>query len=738
MGFFLDPNEVKTQAGSMITAYDNDNNTLQQMKTNISSFSAESSLSGQAWDGAKAQLSGHQTIIDAFISSNNGMIADSRTLSAAVGGEELDQDKLEQEIQELEADVSSLASKINGCRYSIGNLSPKLSTEARAKKVNHYNKLASNYGQQLNINNENIAELKKKLEKLLEIESSTSSLFTFSAEVNYAIGLGIGSLSAAWTGSGYDTNKISEMEKTLNNDIENAALKNLLDQGITKEQVDNMKVLGYPASQIKAQWDSLQNKPERDFYIHLMNGSAEDYIEAFKTDPNLLSETFSIILADYSEHLYLSCLNMVDEQDRVRTDFTRFESFLNAILGQTPTNVPASKYNQYAYTKPSSRPAYLEKLYSGMTVIAEGRTIDLAFMDSSTDAYHNLYDQHIKSLQLTNLYSSIYCLTEEPEGVFSNYKGLDKRGVSLSNMKLVNNFLEYDLSQTTQTQTLDPYTKELVTKKQIETINVNLEVIFEKSVQADINDNSVLNKLEKESIKLKDKLAQNLVTSSALSLMNVAVPHSGLAIKTAQLLAGVGSGSSGVSKAGLSSLLSNKGVKLAGDTLESTIVSFYNYMSGSAELAKEKDSELTKQLNEWSGGMGVYRIGEYGKRLPSYSGLYDPDTLTLFSQFSNEGIKNRLPGLKELDEEGIKSFTKDLPKDYREEAASLLNGDYVFPTNSEEFERFKEVGEKIQIKYAREYPKAYLETKNEMKNKDFSIRDILQDAIDSYDSGEEE
>lgn len=261
MGLKLKPGEVRNQTSSMIQSLQNDNESLKGILPSIDSFVSESSLKGQAWTGVKNQLNGHKTVIQGLICANEQVIADCHTLAGAVGGEDLDEDELEERIASRKRENITFAKIRQNNQNSMNRLPASMPLRSYNSMSSYYINEMANMTNLINTNNAYIAELEQKLKTLRQIESSTSGLFQ--SGTSNTVGTGITALNGSWTGSGFSIPASTPWMKDINKERKDfKAEKKLLKKGMTQEQIDYMKGFGYTPAQINTYWDSIKNNKE--------------------------------------------------------------------------------------------------------------------------------------------------------------------------------------------------------------------------------------------------------------------------------------------------------------------------------------------------------------------------------------------------------------------------------------------------------------------------------------------
>lgn len=227
MGLLLKPAEIKIQTASIIQTMEKENTSLEGINPSINEFVENSDFDGAAWKGMKQQLAGHQSIIQGLICANDEMISDSAELASAVGAEELDEDKILEEIEKLEQQNRIYHSNVDNYMQSKRDLlksSIGMGTSNEGLS-NYYAQQVGNYRELISTNEQALKVLKEKIETLVDIENRTRELYQNSSALYDAVAQGMIAMEKSWTGSGFSLPMGSTWQKTLDSGWENSEYK---------------------------------------------------------------------------------------------------------------------------------------------------------------------------------------------------------------------------------------------------------------------------------------------------------------------------------------------------------------------------------------------------------------------------------------------------------------------------------------------------------------------------------
>ncbi|MEF9942438.1 MAG: DUF4474 domain-containing protein [Lachnospiraceae bacterium] len=194
MGLKVCPGSIQFQCNSMNQSLQNDNESLQTVLSQISQFTSNTSLKGAAWSSMKNQLSNHEAVIQGIICANEAVMNDNNTLMGVAGTEELDEDKLNASIEQLQNSNECLQSSIDSYMKLMRN--PVLF----ANSMWQIQQCIFRNQNSINSNNEQIQEFQEKLQMLYDIEASTSSLYSEAGSLYDAVNSGVNAIQCGWNG----------------------------------------------------------------------------------------------------------------------------------------------------------------------------------------------------------------------------------------------------------------------------------------------------------------------------------------------------------------------------------------------------------------------------------------------------------------------------------------------------------------------------------------------------------
>lgn len=137
-------------------------------------------MDGASWKGLKSQLGAHRSVLQGLICANEEVISDSELLANAVGSEDLDEDKIRQEIEKLKnqnASYQSTISAYGAAKRSLSSNSVGGNTNVNTSRLQYYTQQINSYSNLITGNNQAIQELNNKLQKIEEIEATSQSLY---------------------------------------------------------------------------------------------------------------------------------------------------------------------------------------------------------------------------------------------------------------------------------------------------------------------------------------------------------------------------------------------------------------------------------------------------------------------------------------------------------------------------------------------------------------------------------
>jgi len=250
VGRVIKPGEIKTQASSMKQALAQENAAVQGVLPNISQFVGSDEFQGSAWSGLKEQLSDHQSVIQGLICANEDMIADSETLGASVGDEDLIEDEINQQIKNQESIISASTSDIRNYQSYINTYLSQDMGISTGSYIVYANWQINQNTNMISSANAIIQEMKGKIAEIDAIESATNSLYDSAAGLYAEVNAGIAALRAGWTGGGFAVGLVRNRswKKTLDDRWakretinEKRAREYLCREGFGEDEIKNME-----------------------------------------------------------------------------------------------------------------------------------------------------------------------------------------------------------------------------------------------------------------------------------------------------------------------------------------------------------------------------------------------------------------------------------------------------------------------------------------------------------------
>ncbi|MEA4922006.1 MAG: hypothetical protein VB031_01415 [Eubacteriaceae bacterium] len=222
MGIVIKPKNIKTQTNSMISALEKDNEALRATVSRLEGFAGDNDLQGNSWGSLKRHILESSTVLKGMTACNDYMIRDSRKLANAVGSEELIEDDIDTAIdryREIKNDNEKRIEKYESNIRQYGSLS---SLPGAAGYLTYAQAQIGYSRTAISIAEKMLDHLRKKLEKITEIERDTKDLYSESKNLQASVDQGIAALNSSWNGTGFDTNKgkkwLADLENAWNRD----------------------------------------------------------------------------------------------------------------------------------------------------------------------------------------------------------------------------------------------------------------------------------------------------------------------------------------------------------------------------------------------------------------------------------------------------------------------------------------------------------------------------------------
>lgn len=198
MGRVIIPSELTAMAKDIKTANQGYRKGLWDILPALSTFSENTQLEGEAWSSIKIQLSDYQGVIRGALSVINKMDSDCDKLSSQCGSEILIEDDIRDQIKDLQASVDDYKSCITDLEKTLkkDTLPPRFADKNISALTRYRNAQIST--------SQLIVKLNEKLEKIEEIDETTSQLFTNATKTLDLMNKGIDFVTGSWNGSGFD------------------------------------------------------------------------------------------------------------------------------------------------------------------------------------------------------------------------------------------------------------------------------------------------------------------------------------------------------------------------------------------------------------------------------------------------------------------------------------------------------------------------------------------------------
>ncbi|MGF7018749.1 hypothetical protein M2145_002524 [Lachnospiraceae bacterium PF1-21] len=206
MARVIKPSEIQTQVNSEVSTLEKDSNLLEEALSETQAFSQLDGLQGKAWSGVKSQVSAHDVVIRGLTCMNDAMMSAGKRLVALCGDEDLDEEKLLLQIDMLESMKSSFQNAIESYSQSLKNVIYETCLGWYAHgQIAAYQNLVDTTEAEIRI-------AKEKLEDIDRIDSDTRNLLGETEQLQQAVLQGMEYLKSAWTGSGFATPAVQNLE----------------------------------------------------------------------------------------------------------------------------------------------------------------------------------------------------------------------------------------------------------------------------------------------------------------------------------------------------------------------------------------------------------------------------------------------------------------------------------------------------------------------------------------------
>ena len=217
----------------------------------------------------------------------------------------------------------------------------------------------------------------------------------------------------------------------------------LIDSNMPAEELASVLSKGiYGKVDLTTSLASLQNRADLVFFKNILLGN---YEEAFRIDPNKLSDSSSVLMAEYANHLYK--MKKYDE----------LVNFDNAMLQNSKIYEYVSTDGLKQNSDLTYRDIYLRKIIEGSKIIQNRSLFTLVAYDLEKPSYEEMEDSYNNEWFMVNF----WCMQEfdieklRTKGFFGNDYGTKIVDVEMDRLQ---NYAEFDLEH------YDSYTMEISKK----------------------------------------------------------------------------------------------------------------------------------------------------------------------------------------------------------------------------------------------------------------------------------
>lgn len=434
------------------------------------------------------------------------------------------------------------------------------------------------------------------------------------------------------------------------------AIRYLLLQGITEEQINNMQTMGYQPHEIRAVWESLATEEDRNFYIYLMEGTEEAYEQAFAINPNDLSEHMMLVLSDYACHFLMTDGN--GEYIYIH----QLELFNNALLSANQMYYyPENEETAYWASSLCYSDIYMNMLQSGTRMLLESATFTLAELETNNPTYSEILERYGRELSMANLWASEQFMIQEI--IAQGIPGME-HAIRLSNIQFsggqsgIGNFdfqLEYSDGRVQQ---------------------VSSELLI-SSLELDIQHGAErLEHMRSEQNRLMQNMILEMLEGSLTISAGFIAPELGLMVSAVCMAYGDGSSLSDLDSIANTDM-GRLGINQSQNVIDHMVAYFISDINSNSALSQA----------EWDEKMDMFGLGGMtiidGEDAVTFSGMYDPDVLRKILIWEEKGPAG-LMGWSEDKIDGIKDgiVKGNVEEGQSELCSAILDGRYSILTDS--------------------------------------------------------
>uniref|UniRef100_I5AQ34 Uncharacterized protein n=1 Tax=Eubacterium cellulosolvens (strain ATCC 43171 / JCM 9499 / 6) TaxID=633697 RepID=I5AQ34_EUBC6 len=612
----LDETNLTKKNWEMITNLTAENEKYDQIKASINQFVEDPAIDSYGIRSLKRQLEDYLVIIDAIKNANDKDIRGYHSVNFILGDEYLDGNVVILREQEIEMKRSSDAGANAYWALYHSCVDPLDACS--------YKDRAEEYEEESRRHAANILEYTRIILKYDGIELATRLFLKSGVQYRQYINEALETMGKAFDGTNYNPNLSEYWRGSLAYKNPSKSLNKLKREGVTDEQIENMKDKGYSYEDILNFINLCETETDREFLDDLMN---KDYEAAFQINPYDLSDNMFVIVTDYSVHmLHFDSNNRYDFRGENPvdlnnlTDFDELEAFSNAILAST--NQPLDlNGNTISLTY---RDIYLENITGcagRMTQIQAGA---VALMNPGDVCFDEQMAEYYRTRAAFNLWSAenALCIQFNKDAA-----GELVREVSISNLNfgiredgtVLSGIIRFDIHhqsvytgyeiKTDRVMVDSLTTTELQTEKRLETLE-NARVAYEDSGRR-----MVVNTLK--GVSLTALAASQPQLAAVLSFVDILANNGGQLYGADSYVGAMGSEVAGDVLSGILQ------ISVAHDSLDETAQAvFFETFGDGACLRVENGSET---LTVGDGFMLSYNI-------------YDPGTIHMLAEWRENGM----------------------------------------------------------------------------------------------------
>ena len=377
----------------------------------------------------------------------------------------------------------------------------------------------------------------------------------------------------------------------------------LKEEGVDEAMLSCMAQIGYGAADFRQLLESCAGDADRQMVFSLASG---EYAQVFAADPQELSESMNLVLADYAYRLY------------IREDLQRFESFNNALLAETGCSIRPDEVWNLAKSA-SYREQYLQRLLEGTTVLLDMNSC--AILEGNVSAESK--ERNWSFLTLAALWNGesrmLQSVKDRADMTRPFY--LDITGQNKTTGELQLNLMYYKL----------PF----LGRRKSQIISAKIQVLETSDDLVTADYLISRKKLEQQSENLWKEVLTESAGSALSGLILLLLPEFASAFGILKALSGHISQLDNqlLKEAGKNGTTREKAEKLL---LSEAIDGVQAYLERKEELAQaiiKKDKDFEKTF--WGSG-GLVTFGEEADIL---SGLYNPEYLETIGSWNRTGIR---------------------------------------------------------------------------------------------------